>query len=96
MAAYAIYIADKNNNRVKQSRKGHQGFLTRSEEDNKILEEYYSLWKKSMRREIFEYKDPEIIYNNVHRHAFVLEAADIVFETHKEATDYLENLMKGI
>jgi nucleoside 2-deoxyribosyltransferase len=26
---------------------------------------------------------------NVHRHAFVLEAADLVFETHKEAMEYL-------
>ena len=34
--------------------------------------------------------------DNVHHHAFILEAADIVFETHKEATDYLENLIKGI
>ena len=33
--------------------------------------------------------------NNPHRHAFVLEAAHIVFETEKEALDYLEKLAKG-
>ena len=31
---------------------------------------------------------------NVHRHAFVLEAADIVFETFDEAMTYLENFNK--
>lgn len=34
--------------------------------------------------------------NNVHRHAFILEAADIVFETHLEAMDYLKELSRGI
>ena len=33
---------------------------------------------------------------NIHRHAFVLEAADIVFETHDEAMDYLEKLIKQV
>jgi nucleoside 2-deoxyribosyltransferase len=33
---------------------------------------------------------------NVHQHAFVIEAADIVYETHKEAMEYLETLSKGI
>lgn len=33
--------------------------------------------------------------DNIHRHAFVLEAADIVFETHKEAMEYLRNLGSG-
>jgi nucleoside 2-deoxyribosyltransferase len=32
---------------------------------------------------------------NVHRHAFVLEAADIIFEYDKEALDYLKYLIKG-
>lgn len=32
---------------------------------------------------------------NVHTHAFVLEAADIVFRTTKEALDYLDDLAKG-
>ena len=32
---------------------------------------------------------------NPHRHAFVLEAADIVFETTREADHYLQNLQKG-
>jgi nucleoside 2-deoxyribosyltransferase len=30
---------------------------------------------------------------NVHRHAFILEAADVVFETHEDAMDYLEKLI---
>jgi nucleoside 2-deoxyribosyltransferase len=34
--------------------------------------------------------------DNVHRHAFVLEAADIVFETYLEAFEYLNDLAKGI
>ena len=33
---------------------------------------------------------------NVHRHAFVLEAADIIFETEFEAFKYLDDLGKGI
>ncbi len=33
---------------------------------------------------------------NIHRHAFVLEAADIIFETDLEAYKYLEDLKKGI
>jgi nucleoside 2-deoxyribosyltransferase len=33
---------------------------------------------------------------NIHRHAFVLEAADIVFETEFEAFKYLDDLGKGI
>jgi nucleoside 2-deoxyribosyltransferase len=32
---------------------------------------------------------------NIHRHAFVLEAADIVFENEGEALQYLEKLVKG-
>ena len=31
---------------------------------------------------------------NVHNHAFVLEMADIVFETHDESLGYLEKLAK--
>jgi len=31
--------------------------------------------------------------DNIHRHAFVLEAATIVFETEKEALDYLKQLV---
>lgn len=27
--------------------------------------------------------------DNIHRHAFILEAADIVWETHEQALDYL-------
>lgn len=34
--------------------------------------------------------------SNVHRHAFVLEAADIVYETHEEAIEYLKKLTKGV
>lgn len=33
---------------------------------------------------------------NIHRHAFVLEAADIVFETHEEAIEYLTLLINGL
>lgn len=33
---------------------------------------------------------------NIHKHAFVLEAADIVFETEFEAFKYLADLAKGI
>lgn len=33
---------------------------------------------------------------NVHRHAFVLEAADIVFETEEDAYTYLEKLAIGV
>lgn len=29
---------------------------------------------------------------NIHQHAFVLEAADIIFETHDDAIDYLSKL----
>ena len=32
---------------------------------------------------------------NIHRHAFVLEAADIVFEKEEEAEIYLKKLVKG-
>lgn len=32
---------------------------------------------------------------NLHRHAFVIEAADIIFETEEEAITYLEILAKG-
>ena len=32
--------------------------------------------------------------NNIHQHAFVLEAADIIYETYDEALEYLENLIK--
>ncbi len=31
---------------------------------------------------------------NVHRHAFVLEAASVIFTTHEEAMDYLEQLAR--
>jgi hypothetical protein len=31
--------------------------------------------------------------NNVHRHAFVLEAADLIFETHEEAMKYLDKFI---
>ena len=30
---------------------------------------------------------------NIHQHAFVLEAADVIYETHEEAMKYLERLM---
>ena len=30
--------------------------------------------------------------DNIHRHAFVMEAADVIFETHQEALDYLLEL----
>jgi len=30
---------------------------------------------------------------NIHNHAFVLEAADIIFKTHQEAMEYLKNLL---
>jgi nucleoside 2-deoxyribosyltransferase len=33
---------------------------------------------------------------NIHQHAFVLEAADIVFETLEDAYKYLEDLIAGI
>lgn len=33
--------------------------------------------------------------DNIHRHAFVLEAADIIFETHQEAMDYLAHFSEG-
>lgn len=33
--------------------------------------------------------------DNIHRHAFVLEAADIVYETHEKAMDYLGELILG-
>lgn len=31
--------------------------------------------------------------DNIHRHAFILEGADIVYETHEEAMDYLDKLI---
>jgi nucleoside 2-deoxyribosyltransferase len=33
--------------------------------------------------------------DNIHRHAFVLEMADIVFETETQARKYLKKLIKG-
>lgn len=30
---------------------------------------------------------------NVHRHAFILEAADLIFETHEEAMEYLDKFI---
>lgn len=33
--------------------------------------------------------------DNVHNHAFVLEAASIVYKTHTEAMEYLKELIKG-
>lgn len=33
--------------------------------------------------------------DNVHRHAFILEEADITFEALKEAKDYLKKLVEG-
>lgn len=33
--------------------------------------------------------------NNVHRHAFVLEAANVIHKTHEESMAYLETLIKG-
>jgi hypothetical protein len=30
---------------------------------------------------------------NVHRHAFILEAADVIFETHEESMEYLDKLI---
>jgi nucleoside 2-deoxyribosyltransferase len=35
-------------------------------------------------------------FDNIHRHAFVLESCDIVFETIQEAYKYLDDLIKGI
>jgi nucleoside 2-deoxyribosyltransferase len=32
---------------------------------------------------------------NIHKHAFILEAADIVWETHEDAISYLETLIIG-
>lgn len=29
--------------------------------------------------------------DNIHRHAFVLEAADVIFETHQDVIEYLDN-----
>lgn len=34
--------------------------------------------------------------NNIHNHAFVLDASDIVFQTTKEAIVYLKELIKGV
>src|SRR3972149_32047 len=34
--------------------------------------------------------------NSLHNHAFVLEAADIIFDNHAEAMEYLEKLIKSI
>jgi nucleoside 2-deoxyribosyltransferase len=34
--------------------------------------------------------------NNVHRHAFVLESGDIIFEAYEEAKKYLEDFIIGI
>ena len=33
---------------------------------------------------------------NVHQHAFVIEAADIIFETIEEAVEYLQTIGKSI
>jgi nucleoside 2-deoxyribosyltransferase len=33
--------------------------------------------------------------DNIHQHAFVIDSADIVFETPKDAMDYLEDLSDG-
>ena len=30
--------------------------------------------------------------DNIHRHSFVLEASDVLYETYSEALDYLEKL----
>ena len=32
--------------------------------------------------------------DNIHRHAFVMEAADVIFETHREGLEYLLELLK--
>jgi nucleoside 2-deoxyribosyltransferase len=34
--------------------------------------------------------------NNIHQHAFVLQAADIIFENESEALSYLKSLIKDI
>jgi nucleoside 2-deoxyribosyltransferase len=34
--------------------------------------------------------------NNIHRHAFPLEASDVIFETMEDATAYLLKLARGI
>lgn len=34
--------------------------------------------------------------DNIHYHSFILEAADIIFETHKEAITYLKNLLRCV
>ena len=33
--------------------------------------------------------------DNIHRHAFLLDMADVVFETHEEAVQYLHKLSRG-
>lgn len=96
MAASAIHIANRNNNRIRQTIKGQQGFSLRPEEDSIFLEEQYELWRKAMNREDIVYTNPELQYNNIHQHAFVIEAADIVFKEHYEAVNYLKNLLVPI
>ena len=33
--------------------------------------------------------------DNVHQHAFVIEAADVIFETFEEVVEYLQKIQKG-
>lgn len=49
-------------------------------------------WAEDSKKHIILVMDKE----NVHQHAFVLEAADIIFETVDEALDYLTTFIEGI
>jgi hypothetical protein len=93
MAACAIHISEKNADRTVLPKKGQQGFRLRLKKDTDILESYYLLWKRSMNRELVTVPDPMIVLDNIHRHAFVLEMADVVFETEEEAMVYLKKLV---
>jgi len=48
-------------------------------------------WASEIRKHTIVIMEKE----NIHRHAFVIDSADIVFETLDEALDYLENLSDG-
>lgn len=48
-------------------------------------------WAHEMGKHIIVAMQPD----NIHRHAFLLDAADIVFETHAEVMEYLEKLAGG-
>lgn len=48
-------------------------------------------WASDWDKHIIVAMEPE----NVHRHAFMLEAANVIFNTEKDADEYLEKLIKG-